>query len=107
MIEKKMSKDEFWDEMDPDKLNLSKDDLLRFCHECIDEWKKNSISNLKYIIPMEIMIVQVKATPETVLKAFWKKIMFWMYDLTYKNAIANTKDTMMKELRKIGQQKDT
>ena len=36
MIEKKMSKDEFWDEMDPDKLNLSKDDLLRFCHECID-----------------------------------------------------------------------
>ena len=57
----------------------------------IDEWNKNPISNLKYIIPMQIMIVQVKATPETVLKAFWKKIMFWMYDLTYKNAIANTK----------------
>ena len=56
---------------------------------------------------MEIMIAQVSVTPETVLKAFWKKIMFWMYDLTYKNAIANTKDTMMKELRKIGQKKDT
>ena len=103
----KLTKEEFWDEMDPDKLNLSMDDLLRFRHECGDEWKKNKIANLKYIIPMEIMIAQVSVTPETVLKAFWKKIMFWMYDLTYKNAIANTKDTMMKELRKIGQKKDT
>tara|TARA_R110002110_G_scaffold94749_1_gene245344 strand:- start:40 stop:357 length:318 start_codon:yes stop_codon:yes gene_type:complete len=99
----KLSREEFWDEMDPDKLNLSKQDLVRFCHECVDEWNKNPISNLKYIIPMQIMIVQVKATPETVLKAFWKKIMFWMYDLTYKNAVSNTKDTMLKELRKIGQ----
>ena len=51
IMKDKLTKEEFWDEMDPDKLNLSKDDLLRFCHECVDEWKKNKIANLKYIIP--------------------------------------------------------
>ena len=54
---------------------------------------------------MTIMKTQVRLTPEPVLKAFWKKIMFWMYDLTFKNALANTKDTMLKELSKIGKTK--
>ena len=29
----KLSKEEFWDQMDPDKLNLSKKDLLKFCDD--------------------------------------------------------------------------
>ena len=55
---------------------------------------------------MEIMKVQVRATPEPILKLIWKKIILWFYDLTYKNAVANTKDSMLKEIRKIGQKKD-
>ena len=51
---------------------------------------------------MEIMKAQVKMTPEPVLKLIWKKIVLWFYDLTYQNALANTKDTMLKEIRKIG-----
>jgi hypothetical protein len=55
---------------------------------------------------MEIMLAQIKMTPEFILKAIWKKIILWFYDLTYANALANTKDTMIRELKKIGKQKD-
>jgi len=51
---------------------------------------------------MRIMLAQIKLTPEPILKAIWKKITLWFYDLTYHNALANTKETMFKELRKIG-----
>lgn len=102
----RLTRDEYWDELDPDKLNLSKSDVIDFCERCIDEWKQNRVGNIKYIIAMEIMKAQIKMTPEPVLKLIWKKIILWFYDLTYKNAVANTKDDMMKEIRKIGQQQD-
>jgi len=99
---KKLSKEEFWDSMDPDKLNLTKKDLLEFCNKVLDEWSENKVANIKYIIAIKIMIAQIRLTPEPILKAIWKKITLWFYDLTYHNALANTKETMFKELRKIG-----
>ena len=102
----KLSREQYWDELDPDKLNLSKSDVVHFCEDCIDEWKKDRIANIKYIIAMEIMKAQVKMTPEPVLKLIWKKIVLWFYDLTYQNAIANTKDTMLKEIRKLGKKQN-
>ena len=98
----RLSRDEYWEELDPDKLNLTKSDVVDFCERCIDEWKDNKVGNIKYIIAMEIMKAQIKMTPEPVLKLIWKKIILWFYDLTYKNAVANTKDTMLKEIRKLG-----
>jgi hypothetical protein len=103
---KKLTKDEFWQELDPDKLNLEKKDLLDFCYLCLDEWKKNKIANFKYLVCMELMISSIKITPENILKTIWKKIILWFYDLTYQNALANTKDNMLKEIRKIGSKKD-
>ncbi len=52
------------------------------------------------------MLAQIKLTPEPVLKMIWKKITLWFYDLSYANTLANTKDTMIKELRKIGKSKN-
>ena len=106
IITDRLTRDEYWDELDPDKLNLSKSDVIQFCERCINEWKENRVGNIKYIIAMEIMKAQIKMTPEPVLKLIWKKIILWFYDLTYKNAVANTKDTMLKDIRKIGQKKD-
>tara|TARA_R100000963_G_C4558676_1_gene48456 strand:- start:123 stop:440 length:318 start_codon:yes stop_codon:yes gene_type:complete len=103
---KKLTKDEFWEELNPDKLNLEKQDLLNFCYSCLDEWKKNKIANFKYLLAMELMISSIKLTPENILKTIWKKIILWFYDLTYQNALANTKDNMLKEIRKIGSRKD-
>ena len=102
----KLTKSEYWDQLDPDKLNLEKQDLLNFCHACLDEWKKNKIANFKYLVAMELMISSIKLTPENILKTIWKKIILWFYDLTYQNALANTKDNMLKEIRKIGSKKD-
>ena len=85
MDKTKLTKDEYLDSLDPDNLNLEKSDLIDFCHGCVDEWKKN----------------KVKITPEDVLKAVWKKILVWFWDLQFKNALADN-EGMLKKLREIG-----
>ena len=39
----RLSRDEYWEELDPDKLNLTKSDVVDFCERCIDEWKDNKV----------------------------------------------------------------
>ena len=99
-MEKKLTKDEYLDSLDPDNLNLEKSDLINFCHKCIEEWKANKISNFKYIIAMELMIGAVRVTPEDVMKKVWKKILVWFWDLQYSNALADD-ESMLKRLREI------
>ena len=101
MEKQRLTKDEYLDQLDPDKLNLEKKDLLDFCHKCTDEWKKNKIGNFKYIVAIELIAAGVKCTPEDVLKAVWKKILVWFWDLQYKNALADN-ESMLKRLREIG-----
>tara|TARA_R110002020_G_scaffold338857_1_gene554112 strand:- start:338 stop:649 length:312 start_codon:yes stop_codon:yes gene_type:complete len=101
-MKEKLSKDEFWNSMDPDKLNLTKKDLLEFCNKVLDEWSENKVANIKYIIAIKIMIAQIRLTPEPILKAIWKKITLWFYDLTYQNALQDTQHDMFRELKKIG-----
>ena len=50
---------------------------------------------------MELIIAGVKITPEDVLKAVWKKILVWFWDLQFKNALAE-KEGMLKKLRELG-----
>jgi len=101
MEKTKLTKDEYLESLDPDNLNLSKKDLLNFCHSCIDEWKANRIGNFKFIVSMELIVAGVRITPEDVLKAVWKKILVWFWDLQYKNALAE-KEGMLKKLREFG-----
>ena len=97
----KLTKDEYLDSLDPDNLNLSKKDLLNFCHSCIDEWKENRIGNFKFIVSMELIVAGVKITPEDVLKAVWKKILILFWDLQFQNALAE-KEGMLRKLRELG-----
>ena len=97
----KLTKDEYLDSLDPDNLNLSKKELLNFCHSCIDEWKANRIGNFKFIVSMELIVAGVKITPEDVLKAVWKKILIWFWDLQFQNALAE-KEGMLRKLRELG-----
>ena len=101
MEKTKLTKNEYLDSLDPDNLNLTKKDLLDFCHSCIDEWKANRIGNFKFIVAMELILAGVKLTSEDVLKAVWKKILVWFWDLQYKNALADD-ESMLKKLREIG-----
>ena len=97
----KLTKDEYLDSLDPDNLNLEKKDLVNFCHKCVDEWKANRVGNFKFIVAMELIIAGVKITPEDVLKAVWKKILVWFWDLQYQNALSD-ENGMLKRLREIG-----
>ena len=101
MEKTKLTKDEYLDSLDRDNLNLSKKDLLNFCHSCIDEWKENRIGNFKFIVSMELIVAGVKITPEDVLKAVWKKILVWFWDLQFQNALAE-KEGMLRKLRELG-----
>tara|TARA_R100000687_G_scaffold71032_1_gene60789 strand:- start:181 stop:486 length:306 start_codon:yes stop_codon:yes gene_type:complete len=97
----KIDNDEMLERFNPDKLNLKKQDLLDFCHSCIDEWRLNTRANFKYIVAMELMIGAVKISSEDVMKTLWTKILVWFNDLQWKNALAE-KDGMLKKLREIG-----
>ena len=97
----KLTKDEYLDSLDPDNLNLEKKDLVNLCHKCVEEWKANRVGNFKFIVAMELIIAGVKITPEDVLKAVWKKILVWFWDLQFKNALADN-EGMLKKLRELG-----
>ena len=101
MEKTKLTKDEYLDSLDPDNLNLEKKDLINFCHKCVNEWKENKVGNFKFIVAMELIIAGVKITPEDVLKAVWKKILVWFWDLQFKNALADN-EGMLKKLRELG-----
>ena len=88
-------------EFDPDKLNLTKKDLIQFCDNCINEWKKNLRGNLRYIFAMEIMKSQIIITPEHVLKMIWGKIIEWFYELNFENALHDPTDEGMKFFNKL------
>ena len=100
-MKKKLTKNEYLDSLDPDNLNLQKKDLIKFCYKCIDEWKVNRLGNFKYILAMELIVSGVKLTSEDVLKAVWKKILVWFWDLQFQNALQE-KEGMLKELSKLG-----
>ena len=63
--------------------------------------KKNKFGNFKFIVSMELIIAGVRITPDDVLKAVWKKILVWFWDLQYQNAVAE-KEGMLKRLSGIG-----
>ena len=50
---------------------------------------------------MELIIAGVRITPEDVLKAVWKKILVWFWDLQFKNALAE-KEGMLRRLAGLG-----
>ena len=50
---------------------------------------------------MELIIAGVRITPEDVLKAVWKKILVWFWDLQYKNALEEN-EGMLKRLKELG-----
>ena len=101
MEKKRLTKDEYMDQLDPDKLNLEKKDLLNFWEKSTDERKKNKVANFKFIVAISLISAGVKCTPEEVLKMVWKKILVWFWDLQYQNALQE-KNGMLKRVAGIG-----
>lgn len=77
---------------DPDRLVLSKIEILDFCDRVLEKWNKNPSKNVKNIIAMNAVKTSILWTDEESLKAIWTEILNWTYDLLYENAIAQGKE---------------
>jgi hypothetical protein len=77
---------------DPDRLVLSKKEILDFCDKVLDKWKKEPKVNSRNIVAMTAVRTSVFWTDDESLKAIWGEILKWTFDLMYKNAIAQAKE---------------
>ena len=77
---------------EPDKLALTKKDILDFCDRVLEKWSKNSTKNANNILAMNAVKTSVIWTDDESLKAIWGEILSWTFDLLYENALAQGKD---------------
>lgn len=79
-------------EFDPDRLVLSKDQILEFCDKVLAEWKEDPNQSRSNIVAMTAVRTSVYWTDDESLKAIWSEILKWTFELMYKNAIAQAKE---------------
>lgn len=77
---------------DPDRLVLTKQEIVEFCDRVLEKWNKNPKANAQHIFAMDAVRMSVLWTDEDSLKAIWSKILKWAFALLYKNAISQTKE---------------
>jgi len=75
-------------QFDPDKLVLTKNEILEFCDKVLAKWNKNPTKNAQNIVAMNAVRMSVLWTEDDQLKAIWAEILKWAFELLYKNAIA-------------------
>ena len=73
---------------DPDRLVLSKQEILEFCDRVLEKWNKNPTKNTKNIIAMTAVKASVVWTDDESLRAIWSEILNWTFELLYENAMA-------------------
>lgn len=79
------------DPSNPDRLALSKTEILLFCDRVLEKWSKDPSKNTKNILAMNAVKASVVWTDEETLKAVWGEITEWLYELLYENAMAQAK----------------
>lgn len=97
-------------EFDPDRLVLSKEQILDFCDRVLSEWKKDPNQTRSNIVAMTAVRTSVYWTDDESLKAIWSEILKWTFELMYKNAIAQAKEENTKwspVLEKLEKQQKT
>jgi len=86
---------------DPDKLVLSKSEILEFCDRVLKKWNKNPSKHANNILAMNAVKTSVAWTDDESLKAIWAEILGWTFDLLYENAMSNDAEwaSVMKKLK--------
>ncbi len=77
---------------EPDKLALSKKDILDFCDRVLEKWSKNPSKNTNNILAMNAVKTSIFWTDDESLKAIWGEILCWTFELLYENALAQGKE---------------
>jgi len=86
---------------DPDKLVLTKPEILEFCDRVLQKWNKNPADNANNILAMNAVKTSVMWTDDESLKAIWSEIIAWTFELLYQNAMAQNQEwaDVMKKLK--------
>lgn len=93
------------DSFDPDRLVLTKNDILVFCDKVIEKWNKEPSKNANNILAMTAVKASIVWTDEDSLKAIWSEIISWVFELLYENALSQGKiddidwSSVMKKLK--------
>ncbi len=77
---------------EPDKLALTKKDILDFCDRFLEKWSKNPSKNTNNILAMNAVKTSIFWTDDESLKAIWGEILCWTFELLYENALAQGKE---------------
>jgi len=89
---KSITKKKLQKEFDPDRLVLTKQEILEFCDGVLEKWEKKPKENTQNIFAMNAVRMSVQWTDEDSLKAIWGEILKWAFALMYKNAIAQARE---------------
>ncbi len=93
------------DSFDPDRLVLTKNEILAFCDKVLEKWNQEPSKNAHNILAMTAVKAGIVWTEEESLKAIWSEIISWIFELLYENALSQGKiddvdwSTMMKKLK--------
>lgn len=77
---------------DPDRLSLSKDEIIAFCDSVIEKWNDDPMKNSQQIFAMNAVRTSVLWTDEQILKDIWGEILRWGFELMFKNALAQARE---------------
>ena len=86
---------------DPDKLELSKTEILEFCDRVIRKWSKNPTKNANNLLAINAVKTSVLWTDDESLKAIWSEIIAWTFDLLYENAMAQEDQEWVNVMKKL------
>ncbi len=76
---------------DPDRLELSKNEILEFCDRVLKKWQQDPAKNARNIPAMLAVRTSIFFSDEVSLKAIWSEIISWVYQLLYQNAQAQAR----------------
>ncbi len=77
---------------DPDKLVLTKKDILDFCDRVMEKWKSDPKKDASHLFAMNAVKTSILWTEEESLKEIWREILNWNFELLFKNAMAQAKE---------------
>jgi len=90
---------------DPDKLVLTKLEILEFCDRVLKKWNKNPTKNANNILAMNAVKTSVVWTDDESLKAIWSEILAWTFELLYENAMAQDEGEWTDVMKKLKNKK--
>lgn len=86
---------------DPDKLVLTKPEILEFCDRVLKKWNKHPTKNANNILAMNAVKTSILWTDDESLKAIWSEILAWTFELLYENAISAQDEEWANVMKKL------